>query len=176
MSGKTSYEFGYADYLAANRLHWNLGFFGRRGLRMLLMIWAFYCVLALVFGGRWDVPSIISAVLTTLAFTLVAAAGLIGLNALLLPRRARRIYDQQRSLKGIYETQWDAETVTVSSPSGALRYGWGDFVKWSENADILMLYQSDVMFNAFPKRALTPDALHQFKVALEQHGVPRMRR
>jgi hypothetical protein len=75
-------------------------------------------------------------------------------DRLLLPRQARRIYQQQQSLQRPFRfTIADDGTQAVSSTfTGS--HAWSDYRKWIEGPDQFLLYQSDVLFVIIPKRSV----------------------
>jgi len=88
---------------------------------------------------------------------MMALAGLLlGLNVLnnkvLLPRRARRFLAQQKSLQGEATISWDSEGMSFAIANGHTRVAWVDYVRWLEGDKLLLLFQSDHLFNALPKR------------------------
>ncbi len=51
---------------------------------------------------------------------------------------------------------------------------WGSYVKWSENADILLIYMNGTTFQIIPKRALAgPHDADRIRAWLIDAGVPR---
>ena len=95
------------------------------------------------------------------------------LSLLVLPRRVKRIYAQQKSLQLNYEVAWDDAAMDVTTSQGTLHYPWTDFVRWNENATTLLVYQSDMMFNFIPKHTLNGDNLDDFRAKLSAAKVPK---
>lgn len=117
----------------------------------------------------WSVPrhtptDILAAFVTV---TLVGTALLAALNLLsrwlILPIRARRIFQQQKNLQRPYRVSWDAENVQTSSTSGSSKIPWADFLKWRESKQLFLLYRSDVLFQMYPKRYFTPEQVNEFR-------------
>lgn len=92
-----------------------------------------------------------------------------------IPRRVRRIFRQQKNLQRPLEFGWDRETVWSSSEIGNTKRPWSDFTKWRELKGLFLLYHSDVMFQMIPKRSFpNPDAVDEFRqLLLEKLGRSR---
>ena len=87
--------------------------------------------------------------------------------AVLLPRRIRRIYDQQLSLQDEHIVAWTQSGLQVSTEHGRMKLPWSRIRKRRQNATTILLYQSDVMFHAIPKRVLSPEQLASLETAME---------
>ncbi|MDV0438770.1 YcxB family protein [Xanthomonas sacchari] len=131
------------DYLIAQRLH------QRRAVRRVLVAMA-----ALLLSG-----------LTLFAFArhgsgldMLAGAGaggggLIGQtiqSAWTMPRKLRRLYAQQATLRHRLTYRWDEAGLEVTWADGRVRRSWRDYVRCRENPQVLMLYQNDILFDLVP--------------------------
>ncbi|MEQ1954556.1 YcxB family protein [Mesorhizobium sp. CN2-181] len=76
---------------------------------------------------------------------------------ILLPWRVRRIFAQQKSLHDEIHIDWSDEEIAFKSERGYFKFRWNDFVKIAESKEVIILHQSDVMFNFIPKRVLSTD-------------------
>jgi len=77
----------------------------------------------------------------------------------LLPWRTRRLFNEHTLLQD--PTRWQFEddgTIHVSTPRGHATLKWGDFHKWKANDKIVLLYQSSLIFNMFPRAAFADDS------------------
>jgi len=81
---------------------------------------------------------------------------------LLLPRRVKRVYRQQRNLQRPYEVSWDDDHYSTRSEQGNARIPWNEFLKWRENKRLFLLYRSDVLFHMVPKAALSNEQVADF--------------
>ena len=72
-----------------------------------------------------------------------------------VPALARRIYRQQRTLHGEVTVEWDAAGLRSVTEAGESRIPWANYHRWREDAAVILLYHSDVVFQFIPKRALT---------------------
>jgi len=74
---------------------------------------------------------------------------------ILLAKKAKRIFRQQKSLHRPYELSWTAEAITLASERGTSAIPWTDFHKYRETADQFLLFLSDANFLMVPKRAFS---------------------
>ncbi len=151
-----------ADLQAAQRLHMRAA-----SLRTLVYFAVFIAVVGAYFS--WSAPrhtptDMFAAFVTV---GLVGTAFLAALNLLsrwiVLPIRARRIFQQQKNLQRPYRVSWDAEGVQTSSANGNSKIPWMEFLKWRESAQLFLLYRSDVLFQMYPKRCFTPAQVDDFR-------------
>lgn len=142
---------GVADYLAAQRLH------TRHQLRRALAVLAAALLVGLVL-----VLSLPSEA-TVFGALLVGAGGggLIGLGvtrAWILPRKVRRLHAQQATLRHVVTYAWDETEIEVSWAGGRARHPWTDYVRCRENAQLLLLYHNDMLFEVVPTAWFADDA------------------
>lgn len=90
---------------------------------------------------------------------------------LLLPRRARRLLQQQASMREVASIVWHDQHITFVAQNGQTRHAWGDFAQWFESPLSLVLLQSDHVMNIIPKRCLTPAQIDDVRVLLAAHAV-----
>lgn len=139
------------DYRAAQLLHsqWTrkrfLAFLGIALLGALLM--ALRQEWSLIVGGG------------LLGGVLGGAVGAEIVRRLVLPRRSRRVFAQQKNLQRPVTMHWDSEELRWSSADGSGKTCWVDFVKWRRNDRVLLLYHSDLLFQLLPMRAFTSEEL-----------------
>lgn len=79
------------------------------------------------------------------------------MNYLFIPRRARRIFLQQKNLHNEVALQWSDGGVSFKSAKGSSNFSWSDFIRIAENRHAIILLQSDALFNFIPKRVLSSD-------------------
>ncbi|MFC4822086.1 YcxB family protein [Dokdonella ginsengisoli] len=151
------------DYVAAMKLH------GRWSTRRLL-----------VSVGTGAVAAIALFFLPP-AWPAVAAAGVLGgaigmlvcyaLSWLFyLPWKARRMFGQQKSLHETYELAWDDEGMSIRGRLGQGTTPWDSYLKKKENERIVLLYQSDLLFQMLPRRAFTAVQMQALQPYLERVG------
>lgn len=135
------------DYVSAQALHnaWTrkrvvttLGF-GVAGLLLALLRYEW----SMVAGGALIGGAIGGAVAHELA------------RKLLLPRRARRLFAQQKNLQRPLTFHWDDSGLAWSSENGSGKTAWSDYLKRRQNDRVVLLYHSDAMFQMLPRRAFT---------------------
>jgi len=85
----------------------------------------------------------------------------------LYPRRVRRIYGEQKGLRAEHDIEVTSSDLHTANEYGTARQPWSDFLRWKENQALILLYQSRVMFQIFPKRALgSADAVSAVRALL----------
>jgi hypothetical protein len=90
-----------------------------------------------------------------------------------LPRRARRIFAQQKNLQCPFEFRWDDDALLGVNERGSNRTPWSDYVKWAQDDRIILLYLSDAMFQMVPKRCFgQPAQLEAFLARAVRIGSP----
>lgn len=128
-------------------------------------------VLMLAMGER---PGV--ALLTALGSMAGGAGGLaacIGINRLFLPRRARRLFAQQRTLHHEHRTVFDASGFRQTSVRAEITLPWGELLHWHLGREVLLLYGNDLLAYFLPVRAFGPGQLAQVEALLTQAGLPR---
>jgi len=138
------------DYVSASLLHarWSI----RRWLVVLgigagaaVAIWMLFPDRAAVVAG-----GVLGGVIGAVAW--YATAMLV-----YLPWKSRRMFRQQKSLHASYEVEWDDAGLTVRGEHLLSTTPWDAYIKRKENARVLMLYQSDLLFQMLPKRCFPPE-------------------
>lgn len=168
---RINYTISEQDYLAGSRLFARRAYLRPAALITLAGTWLLYVVFAIaVSGGGWRNLSVSVAIAT--AVVIAVAAGIVGLNALILPRRVRKLHRQHRQLQLPQQAEWDDGVIRFTNSQGDVRIPWGDFAKWDQNPAVLMLYANDQLFYPIPRRALPDEARADMAAALAAHGVP----
>ncbi|ETR75861.1 hypothetical protein X566_18895 [Afipia sp. P52-10] len=92
----------------------------------------------------------------------VAASCLVLLVALpllnyfvLAPLYARRTYAKQKTLHYPIIFSWSEAGLKTENENGSWTVAWTDYLKWSENSQVILLYQAPRLFQMLPKRVLT---------------------
>lgn len=88
------------------------------------------------------------------------------------PMMGRRQYRQSALLRAEGTVSWDDEALTFESDRGHARIPFGEFHRWGESADLVMLYQTEMFFNLLPKAPLG-GAAEDLKARLTAAGVKR---
>ena len=135
------------EFIAAHRLH------RRRIIRRQLLIHGLLVVVGLVVAFTMHV----------LAGLVLAGAGIGGLagewvlSRFFLPRRHKKTYRQQVSLHQEVTCSWDRDGLRATSEYGHSMRRWSDYVRALEDKQVFVLYQSDVLFEIFPKSWFVDD-------------------
>lgn len=72
-----------------------------------------------------------------------------------VPVVARRIYAQQRGLHDEIHVAADAAGIAARSARMEGQTPWSHYLRWREDRRVILLYQSDALFQFVPKRALS---------------------
>lgn len=109
---------------------------------------------------------VVASAFSSIAFEQVAStfAPLLFLGLLyafilfvILPWNVRRVFAQQKTLQGEYETIISPEMIETTSEHGTTRMRLSDFYKYKVSKDIILLYQSQALFHMFPRRFFTSE-------------------
>ena len=69
-----------------------------------------------------------------------------------LPYRSKKIFKQQKTLHEPYDVEITEDYFASTSSLGFSKISWSDFYKYRVGKDLILVYQSEVMFHMFPKR------------------------
>ena len=146
-----------ADLIAANRLHL------RSSLKWQRTIWSYVagCLLLALIGtlftegaGVW--PLMIGAVAGLIFWSFLLAC-ILTTNYILLPARSRRAFRQLKALHNLTDINWSSERIRLQSAQGTSDFDWRDFVRLVQGRDVILLFQSDYLFNFIPMRAVSDE-------------------
>lgn len=85
----------------------------------------------------------------------------------LLPRQARRHFRQTSLLSEAMTLSWDEDGFSLAGDRASSRLAWRDLYAWDENDDIVLLMQSEMLYNLVPKSALTNEQTEDLKKCLK---------
>jgi hypothetical protein len=152
------------DYQNANRLHRRA-----KGFRFFLQALVYiYIALMLAFV-------LFLAVRSPSLGTILPLLILVGLFIFIwayIPRRIRKVYEQQKELHLPYTMNLDEAGFHMKNEVGESNRPWNMFVKWKEDNNLIMLYHSDVLFSMISKRYLNEEALRFLHEQLRKHQIP----
>lgn len=158
MAGQTRFRPDIADYIATTRAAWLGSLWSRRsatGIAMLFVIAT--TIVTAISANQGGVTFSDIAMIGAGVFAWLAA--FLGLSFLLIPRRSRRLFLQQRTLACDFDVEWtDSHLVYRSDISGAA-IAWPDYYKWREGRDVFLFYLNERLHHFVPKRALTPEQI-----------------
>jgi hypothetical protein len=127
---------------------------------------------ALAAAGGYDIRT---SIVTSLVGVLGGFAGLIVViagNLLLLPRRARRVYRQNRRYEQDVTLAWSDDGLSWRSRSGSSQTDWPDIHAWRSTPRVTLIHFSDALFQVVPARALDDAAYRDLVATLERHAGP----
>ncbi|MGM3277399.1 YcxB family protein [Ralstonia sp. 24A2] len=112
------------------------------------------------------------------AYAATLAGGAAGLaiaqaaiRYLVVPNRAKRLYQQQKNLRSEFELSWDDQVLHIRSQDYNENLRWADLAKAKENEAMVLLYRSDYNLSIIPKRCFSSaEDYAQFR----SHLVPRL--
>lgn len=104
-------------------------------------------------------------------YALLLVAGLRAVSYGLLPLGARNFRRLQPNLALPWRVELDARGLRAITPQQDVRTAWGDYVAWSEDARVVLVYRSDAVFQFLPVRALDAAFLTTFRDRVA--GLPR---
>lgn len=130
------------DFIAAQRLHFRKW---RKRQHLILGIVAAAGVVAMGIG-----PFMLGAIL--LGAGAGGSIGAIVQYKRTLPRAWRKLFEQQKSLQQPFQYRWDDAGLHLSTPLAQATRPWPHFTRRTEDAETLLLYHSDAMFELIPKR------------------------
>lgn len=174
MHGSARFSLTADDYIAATRLHITRASYRNNLIKLALIMGLLYAVLAFAVMGQWTWQHAAGAVGLGAIAAVIIVLGIAATNHIMVARRTRRIYAQQKSLHEEFEFSWDETGFDLATPSARSRHHWADFRQWAEGPDGIILYQSDALFNMLPKRALSEEALADIRARLDQAKVRRL--
>ena len=99
--------------------------------------------------------TIVIAVASWLAWSVLLAVVMV-VRFLFIGKSARRIFEQQKLLQEETTITWSETGWRTATEHSVTDLPWGYFVKILENEHVILLYQSDLLFNFIPKSVLTP--------------------
>ncbi len=153
------------DYVAANRLHMQ-----KRGWKRLawILVWSFLALGALASGliaiqdPRTGLP--------TFSILVVVALLNVFVRMVYLPRRARRVFSQQRNLHATFECRVTEAGLDSTNANTTTHLPWTYIIRWKEGPALFVLYQSDLVFNLVPKRLFAHAAdVDAFRALVRRH-------
>ena len=143
--------------IAANRLHfWT-------SLKWKRTVWS-YALGGLVFtsigtlftkgNSAW---AIMVGATVGFIFWSILLACVLTVNYLLIPSRSDRAFRQMKTLQSQTDINWSPERIQLNSAQGSSDLDWRDFVRITQGREVILLFQSDYLFNFIPKRALSDE-------------------
>jgi len=160
-------QYGLEDFKKAQSLHAQGGklstWVGYGVIGFIAGVTLLGIVLALVAGFPWEFLTLPILLLAVWAF----------FQFVLIPYQLGRAFKQQKDLSAPFEIELTDEEFYFRNEFGNSRMPWGNFVKWKENADLLLLYRSEAAFHLLPKRLFSSGGEADYVLShLRAHNVP----
>lgn len=153
------------DYIAAQHLH------ARRQMLRPPML-ALFAIFAAVFFFGVFAPTGDPFLNRLMVIVALVVFAMIPFNYFfLLPRRTRKIFAQQKTLSERVEASWSPEDYSASNATNSGTIRWADYHKWDSDEKIVLLYQSDILFQMIPRTALTDAQLSDIRALARTAGL-----
>lgn len=159
-------QYELADVRAAHKLH---------AQQSRLTTWAGYFVIGLVaIMTALGIPFALQGRFpwTLLLFPAIALGVWAFYRFYLLPRQLERVFEQQKDLSAPFTVDLTDTGFEWRNEFGSSRIPWGDFVKWKENQEMVLLYRSDYTYYMLPRRIFEAQGgIAYIREKLQQHNV-----
>ncbi|MBN2499456.1 MAG: YcxB family protein [Anaerolineales bacterium] len=152
------------DYLNAQKLHMRKSNLPFALLGIALFFFVLLNLTMMLFYGTGEYT-------TYMLIVLIPAGAVLLFRYVLLPRRIRKIFAQQKELHAPIEMELTADALLTSSQYGQAERPWSIFVRWNEDDNVLVIYHSDAMFTILPKRYFSPEQIEEAKAYLQVNQV-----
>ncbi len=164
------------DYVAMQRAVFARSLRSRRFLGRMagLLTFAFVAGMVVLFVLEGDVTiTSVAAIGTGIAGGFAVVAIIICGGWLLIPRRARRLFAQQRSLHHDMRLTLTPGGLKLATVRADSFYPWDELHGWQVSRDVLLIFSNDQIAYYIPRRALSDDQRAQAIAILTDAGVPR---
>ena len=155
---EVSYTHEWQDVLAANRLRMQTPRRRRLALAVLALIGAAEIVLGLLYT---DFLLIGLGLFSCLAYPTWRLA----LHYWLPPRLSRRYYQQAAVLHEPITVAWSELGLATQSRMVTTSMPWSAYIGRVEDDASLLFFQTDMLYQFIPKRALSPEQVQQLRAA-----------
>jgi hypothetical protein len=176
MAGEVEFTPSEDDYATANREWYRRQL--RRGWAKFLIVAgaggaAVGAILGLVDEGP-DPLGIAASAFTYALIPLVVGPVVYGFCYLAVPRRARRLYRQNKNLQRPMRYAWSEEGLSYASSTGTGKVAWTDLHRWSEGGSSFLFLLTDAMFHFIPKRAFAEAEAEDLRSTAARSGLGRL--
>jgi hypothetical protein len=174
MAGQARFRPDATDYVAATRAAWLDSLWSRRfAVRIALIVAIATAVGTVIFAQDADFGTMVSAIAVIGAGVLAWLAAVLGLSFLLIPRRSRKLFQQQRTLARDFDVEWTDQHLAFQSDISSSTIAWPDYYKWREGRDTFLFYLNERLNHFLPKRALTPEQIIDLRNTAATFGPTR---
>jgi hypothetical protein len=94
----------------------------------------------------------------------------------IMPWNVRRIFSQQKTLHSEHTTVISPETIESTSEHGSMKMRLSDFHKYKVGKDMILVYQSQVLFHMFPRRFFASEEDFQTFISYLEANIGRPKR
>ncbi|SFN97507.1 YcxB family protein [Sphingomonas sp. OK281] len=102
-------------------------------------------------------------VLFGVCIALIWLAVILAIAFVFIPRRARRLFRQQRALDREFSFAWTDERVVFRSDTSMSDMPWSDYHDWFETKAIFAFGLNEQLFHFAPKRAMSAAAIDDLR-------------
>jgi len=163
---KISGKYSFDDYKRTNKLNKNVP----QWLTIISNI--IYIVMYMLFA-----IALIYSILTKAWYwlpLLVLLFAVLFLSYWYAPRRMRKVFFQEKYFQVPFEIEITEKQFSITNEIAQIKQEWKDYVKWTENRDLILLYSSEASVRIIPKRFLTDENDGKTIIRLlRENGVPR---
>lgn len=85
-----------------------------------------------------------------------------------LPRLGRRVYMQQKSLHECHDLEWSEEGLSMRNARAHAVTPWDAYLRKKEDDKLVILYQSDLLFQMLPWHALSAEERQSLRPYLDR--------
>jgi hypothetical protein len=159
-----------ADYIAATRAGWWRSVRQRRFFVRITLISLVVALAGFAYGWVDGTPS--EALITAGLAPVVVLLWLFvvcGLTWLLIPRRAGRLFRQQKSLNQEHLVSWDEQGLSFRAAKGYSELAWSDYHDWLERPAVFLFLLNDRLHHFVPQRALTAEQTDDLRTTADTH-------
>ncbi len=164
------------DYVAMQRAVFARAIRSRRFLGRLAGLLAFALMagiaVLIVLDGDVTMESV-EAIGSGIAIGFAFLAIIVGGTWLLIPRRARRLFEQQRSLHHEQHVTLKSDGFRLASVRADSFFPWNELPGWQVSRNILLIFSNDMMAYYIPRRAISDTQVSEAVAILTAAGVPR---
>ena len=157
------------DYIQALRLHMQQPWIKYLAFVVLGLYLAMFIHLIAIGSSLTLIAERLIALLT-----FVLAFGII--YFVIQPWNARRIFSQQKTLQVEYEAVISPDTLTTTTQNGHYEMPLADFHKYKVGKNLVLVYQSQVLFHMFPRRFFASDEDFNTFLSYLEARLPRAKR
>jgi hypothetical protein len=97
---------------------------------------------------------------------LAVAGFMVVVDCIIIPRKLRRSLAEYPAVMGDSMLTWDEQGFSLRTGLGETQRRWSDLSRWRESRGCLLLYESEVVCQNLPKRALTAEQAAEIRALL----------